>query len=194
MAEYTNYQDWQMAVDRMTAAAYAAAGGGLAFDPRDASLGVGSVMRDEEDESWEVRQVRIQTFQSMMDFIWQDGPDLLKAMKRLLVMTRCGSPTHVLHMDQTEVAVLLNETRSATNARETKVWVEWLEGKGFFGTRTRLHKSDEAKAKYAKGAVGNVSRRGGKAAVRKISILRAEYGADNAPKPNKTKRTKKKRN
>jgi hypothetical protein len=186
MAEYTTYEEWQVAVDRMVAQAYAAGGGGLAFDPREASLGVGAVMRDEEDESWEVRQTRIDTFQAVMDFVWQDGPDLIKAMKRLLVITRCGSPTHVLHMDQTEVAVLLNETRSATNARETRVWVEWLEKKGFFGTRTRLHKSDEAKQKYAAKAMGNVSRKGGRAAVRKISVLRQEYAAENAVKPNKT--------
>jgi hypothetical protein len=191
MAEYTNYEDWQASVDRMVAQAWAAGGGGLAFDPRSAELGVGVVLRDEDDESWETRQVRIDTLQALMDFIWQDGPDLLKAMKRLLVITRCGSPTHLLHMEQTEVAVLLNETRSATNARETAVWVEWLEGKGFFGTRTRLHKSDEAKAKYKAGAMGNVSRMGGKAAVRKISVLREQYGRENrAPKtkkPNKRK-------
>jgi hypothetical protein len=191
MAEYTTYEHWQLAVDRMVADNWAKTGGGLAFDPRNSELGVGAVMRDDEDESWETRQVRIDTFQALMDFVWQDGPDLIKAMKRLLVITRCGSPTHVLHMEQTEVAVLLNETRSATNARETDVWVQWLENKGFFGTRTRLHKSDATKVKYAQAAMGNVSRRGGKAAVKKISVLRNEYAASNGvAKPNKPNKRK----
>jgi hypothetical protein len=187
MAEYTSIEEWQLAVDRMVAEVWAANGGGMAFDPRDLDLGVGAVMRDDEDATWEVRQDRVATFQRLMDFIWQDGPDLIKAMKRLLVITRCGSPTHLMHMDQTDVAVLLNETRAATNAREMRVWCEWLEERGFFGTRTRQHKSVEARAKYSAAAVGNVSRTGGKAAVRKISVLREKYAAANgAAKPKKT--------
>lgn len=193
MAEYTSFEDWQREVDRRTAEVWAANGGGLAFDPINPEIGVGAVLNDGGDEeAWELREARMRCFQGLMDFIWADGPNPIAALKRLFVITRCGSPGHLAFMTQTDVAALLNETRAATQAREERVWETWLEKQGFFGTRTRLKKSNEAREKYAAAAKGNVSRKGGQARVRKISVLRKQYAAENGasrPKP-KTKRTK----
>ncbi len=176
MPEFGDFAEWQRAVDDQIAQAWMANGGSLAFDPRNPELGVSHVMQDEEDDGYEVRQARIDTFRRLMDFIWADGPNPLHALRRLMVITRCGSPDHVMRMNQTEVAVLLNETRAATSARELKLWREFMEQRGFFGRYRPLMKSDAARAAYAQAAQGNRNRKGGKRALKKFSALRHERG------------------
>ena len=186
MAEHANFDEWMLAADQAAADAWAASGGSMAFDPTEGDVGVDHVLPADGDElSREERMQRVTTFQALMDFIWNDGPNPIRALKRLFVITRCGSPTHLAHMSQTEVAVLLNETRAATCEREKDVWEEFLSERGFFGTKRPLKKSDEARQKYAAIQKGNVSRKGGRARLRKITALRQQH----APKPKKkTKR------
>jgi len=194
MAEHLDLQDWLAAADLRAAEVWEENGGALAFDPLRPELGVDHVFPDDEEEedAAELARVRGLVFQNLMDFVWADGPCLLKAMKRLYVITRHGSPTHLAHMTQSDVAVLLNETRAATNAREMRVWEEFLASLGFFGTRRPLKKSDAARAKYAKAATGNVSRKGGRAAVRKISVLREQHPEQAKAKRRTNRRPKRK--
>ena len=171
--EFETFQEWKQAVDAVMAQAWDAAGGGLAFDPRNPELGVAHVLRDDEEEGWETRQARLQTFAKIMDFVWKDGVTPWLAFKNFCVLSRCGSPGHVVHVEQVEMAVLLNEGRAATSAREQALWQEFLIKAGCFkGSKRPLMKSAESKGKYAKAQAGNVCRKGGKRARRKFSALR----------------------
>jgi len=172
--QFESFQEWQVAVDQRIAQVWAQNGGGLAFDPMNPDLGVAHVLHDDASNDIEVREARLRTFQELMDFIWADGPNPIAALKRLFAITRCGSPQHLAFMTQSDVAVLLNEVRAATQSREERVWEKFLEGEGFVGTRGRLKKSDEARDKYAQVQKGNHNRRGGKKAVRKFSLLRQQ--------------------
>lgn len=177
---FNNLQEWEEAVNKRTAQVWMQNGSALAFDPLNPELGVTHVLPDDEDA--EMRETRLRTFQALMDFVWADGSNPIAALKRLFVITRYASPGHLMHMNQSDVAVLLNETRAATQLREKKVWEDFLKRTGFLGTRTRLQKSDEAREAYQQVQQGNACRYGGKAAVRKYSALRTK-------KPNKkTKR------
>jgi len=178
MAAFETFEEWQAAVDRQTAETWQRNGGGLAFDPINPGIGVGHVLHDDEEDDWETRQARVDTFQRLMDFLFAEGPNPLKAMRRLYVLARCASPQHVAHMNQTEMAVLLNETRAATCEREQRLWERMLERLGFFGTRRPLKKSDGARASYAETAKGNHSRLGGKKAERRLSLLRRKMTKD----------------
>ena len=169
---YSTFEEWRVAVDQQTAALWKENGGALAFNPLTGELDVGHVMRDDEEDSWEVREAALRTFQRLMDFIWAEGPCIMKAMARLATITHCGSPHHLLAMNESELALLLNEPRGTTNARRQRVWEQFLAEKGFFGTRRAGHKSDEGRDAYAKRAEGNVNRLGGKKAARKFSALR----------------------
>ncbi|MBB5038246.1 hypothetical protein [Prosthecobacter dejongeii] len=187
--EYTSYADWQRAVDQKIAEVWALNGGGLAFDPVNPEMGISHVMHDDDSLEVEIREARVRTFQELMDFIWAGGPNPVAALKRLFVITRCGSPQHLAFMSQTDVAVLLNETRAATQSREEKHWEKYLEELGFFGTRTRLKKNDGARETYKELRKGNVSRLGGKAALKKFSVLRQKHGT---PKKTTTQKAKRK--
>lgn len=184
MAEYQDFREWNEAVDHQIAQAFMANGGSLAFDPRNPELGVAHVFHEGEDDGYEVRQARIDTFQRMMDAIWAEGPHPIKALRRLYLLTRCGSPQHVAMMTQTSVAVLLNETRAATSARE-QGWLEFMAEHGFFGKRPGM-KGQVAKKTYAAAAKGNRNRKGGKQAIKKFSVLREEHA--------KSKRKRKRKN
>lgn len=173
MAEYGSFDEWQEAVEKAIAQTWMANGGALAYDPINPSLTAGHVLHDDDEEEWEIRDARMDVFRRLMDFIWADGANPLNALKRLLVLTRCGSPTHLAWMDQTDVAKLLNETRAATSAREIALWQNFIVAKGFFkGSKRPLMKSERAKKVYAAKAAGNVNRKGGKRARKKFSVLR----------------------
>lgn len=173
MAEFETFGEWLEQVEKVIAQNWMANGGSLSYDPTNPGLGVGHVMRDNEEEGWEVREARLDVFSRLMDFIWADGQNPLNALKRLLVLTRCGSPTHIAWMEQNDVAKMLNETRAATSAREIKLWQKLIVEAGFFkGSKRPLMKSVGAKLVYAAAAAGNVNRRGGKRARKKFSVLR----------------------
>jgi hypothetical protein len=174
VAEFHDFNEWQVAVENQIAQAFMANGGALAFDPVNPSLGVSHVFHEEDDDGYEIRRARIDVFQRLMDFIWAGGLNPIQAFKRMLVITRCGSPQHLAHMDQTDVAVLLNETRAATSTRELAVWQEFMRAKGFFGKRPGM-KGEDAKRTYAAAAKGNRNRKGGKKAIAKFSVLREEH-------------------
>lgn len=175
---YATFEEWRVAVDRQTADLWKENGGALAFNPVTGDMDVGHVLRDDEEESWEVREAALRTFQRLMDFIWAEGPCIMKAMARLATITHCGSPHHLLAMNESELALLMNEPRGTTNARRMRVWEEFLESKGFFGTRRPNQKSDEGREAYKKRAAGNVNRLGGKKAARKFSALRKRQGPE----------------
>lgn len=180
---FETFQEWQDAVDKRIAQVWMQNGGGLSFDPVNPELGVGHVLHDDDALTQEVREARLATFQELMDFVWAEGPNPMAALKRLFAITRCGSPQHLAFMTQSDVAILLNETRAATQSREERVWEKFLEGEGFVGTRGRLKKNDAARATYAQKQKGNHNRQGGVKATKKFSVLRhqAKQKQNDAP-------------
>ncbi len=168
---HEDYQSWQRAVDQMTAQVWMQAGGGLAFDPINPELGIRHVTDGIEDADDETRHAMADMLSRMFDFVWAEGPCLLKASKRWYALTRYFSPQHLAHMNQTEVAIILNEPSGSTSAREMRV-EKWLKEKGFFGTGLAFKKSAEARGSYARRAAGNLNRKGGKKTRKKISVLR----------------------
>jgi len=175
VAEFQDAREWLEAVEKQIAQVFMANGGALSFDPYNPELGVGHVFHEDDDDGFEVRRARIDTFQRFMDFIWAEGPNPIRALRRLFVITRCGSPTHLAMMNQTDVAVLLNETRAATSARELALWQPLMQNGGFFGVKRPGMKGEGAKKTYAAAAVGNHNRKGGKKAIAKFSVLREEH-------------------
>jgi len=182
---YETFAEWEAAVNFRIAQVWAQNGGGMVFDPINAEIGVGDLMHDDESLEIEVREAKLLTFQNLMDFIWADGPNPIAALKRLFVITRMGSPGHLGYMSQSDVAVLMNETRAATQSREERVWEKFLEQRGFVGTRAALKKGDAARATYREIQQGNVCRKGGEKARKKYSVLR------NAEKTNQKNNKKK---
>lgn len=183
--EFENFDDWRHAVDERTAQVWAANEAALEFDPwHRPGLGVEHATHGLADHSdAALHAVRLDVFQRLMDFLWAEGPDPLRMMRRAFVLTRCGSPQHLAHMNQTDVSVLLNETRAATSARELKVWRSFLIERGFFGgTKRPLMKGQQARATYHEAAQGNHNREGGKKAIRKYSVLREEHAKSQATK------------
>ena len=168
---FESYHDWREAVDRKTAEVWAQNQGAMVFDPINPEMGVSHVLAPDE-ETEETMEAYKRGLRKMMDWVWSGGPSLIEACKRLYVLTRHVSPQHIGFMNQSDVAVLLNETRAATQAREERVWERFLEEQGFLGTRTRLKKSNGARAIYAEKAKGNSNRVGGKKAKKKFSALR----------------------
>lgn len=185
MAEYHSFDDWQTAVEKQIAQAWMANGSSLSFAPWDREIGVGHVLQEGEDDGFEIRQARIDTFQRLMDFIWADGANPIHALRRLFVITRCGSASHLALMNQTEVAVLLNETRAATSTRELKLWQAFMRDRGFFGVKRPGMKGEGAKKAYAARAAGNRNRKGGKKAIAKFSVLREEHAKSKRKKNHK---------
>lgn len=185
-----NFDDWRAAVDKRTAQAWQANQAALEWDPWNRpELDAGHVLQglaDHSDE--ELHAVRLDVFQRLMDFLWAEGPNPLHMMRRAFVLTRCGSPAHLVYMNQTDVSVIMNETRAATSARELKLWRAFLIERGFFGgTKRPLMKGQKARLAYKEAAQGNHNREGGKKAVRKYSVLREEHARSHAKRKSKSK-------
>jgi hypothetical protein len=166
--DHNDFDAWMKAADAEVCMAWQQMQGeGVPYpEPIDVSASdVIDAPIDEEDAT----VVRSRTLRLMMDFIWAEGPLPLKAFKRLIHITYNIAPARLYHMNQTQLARILNETRAAFSARDMRVWEEFLEDQGFFGTRHHGKKGNEARKRYAKDKKGNNSRKGGKRQARKFT-------------------------
>jgi len=125
-----------------------------------------------------VRTARLLTVRAMIRHIWQGAVTPWQMMKHALAITRAYALPQLKGINQTELAVLLNETRQATSARERKLHDELLERWGVRGYKPDGGlKSEAARAKYAAVQRGNTSRRKGQRRQRREQILRGGRGA-----------------
>lgn len=171
---FTDRDEWEAAVDAVSLEAWREAG-------REEELTKPSwvtmaqvldepALHEAEDfENW--KRYRVIVVAQMMNFLWADGPHPIKALKRLFAITRRISPQHLCAMTLDQVAILLNETRQATQTREERVVEDLLKKLGFKAKAAR-GKDAEARAKYSQQRKGTKSRLGGKKAFRKYSALR----------------------
>lgn len=106
----------------------------------------------------EIQQCRVNTVRGMLRYLWHGGLNPWEAMKRLLGMTREVACHLIGGVTQTEVALILDETKAATSAREGQLEA-LLKKWGVRGFRlVGGKKTDEAKAIYRQVQKGNRSR------------------------------------
>ncbi|MFK5920933.1 MAG: hypothetical protein QM496_02035 [Verrucomicrobiota bacterium] len=118
--------------------------------------------RDMEDELKELLiAARVEALRAVVRFVWQGARNPWGAFKNFAALCRRTCPDIMQGTSLTQMAVILNETKSATGAREKRVIVEFMEKWGAVGTHVPGGKSKEACKKYAAVQMGNCSRRGG---------------------------------
>ena len=106
----------------------------------------------------EIHQTRLNTVRGMLRYFWDGGLNPWQAMKRLLGATREAANELIGGVSQTEVAMILGETKAATSAREKKL-EDLLKRWGVRGYRLAGGtKSDESREVYRKLRKGNKSR------------------------------------
>lgn len=169
-------EEWENAVDQLSLQAWREAGREGELE-RPSWVTMADVLDEpaegeaEEFEDW--KKFRVIVVAELMNFLWADGPHPIKALKRLFAITRRISPHHLCSMTLDQVAILLNETKQATQTREERVVEDLLKGLGFKATKAPRGKSAEARETYSKLRKGSKSRLGGKKAMRKYSALRS---------------------
>jgi len=172
---FEDRQEWESAVDKVSLEAWTEAGRKDELE-RPSWVTMGDVLDSpapDEDEFEDWKKYRALVIDEFLKFVWADGPHPMKALKRLFAITRRICPEHLSRMTLDQVAILLNETKQATQTREERVVEDLLKGLGFKSTKAPRGKSDEARANYSKLRKGSKSRLGGKKAMRKYSALRS---------------------
>lgn len=140
-------------------------------DPEEAAL----LLQDKMQAA--VRTARLLTVRAMIRHIWQGAVTPWEMMKHALAITRAYALPQLRGINQTELALLLNETRQATSARERRLHDELLERWGVRGYKPDGGlKSEAARAKYAAVQRGNTSRRKGQRRQRREQILSGRPG------------------
>jgi hypothetical protein len=124
----------------------------------------------------EIQQARVNTVRGMLRYFWHGGLNPWEAMKRMLATTREVACHLIGGVTQTEVALILDETKAATSAREGQLEA-LLKKWGVRGFRlVGGKKTDEAKAIYRQVQQGNKSREKGERRKR-AEALRGGGGA-----------------
>lgn len=124
----------------------------------------------------EIQQARVNTVRGMLRYFWHGGLNPWEAMKRLLGVTREVACHLIGGVTQTEVALILDETKAATSAREGQLEA-LLKKWGVRGFRlVGGKKTDEAKAIYRQVQKGNKSRKKGERRKRAEALRRAGSG------------------
>lgn len=172
---FNDREEWESAVDKVSLTAWQQAGREEELTNKSwvtlkPCLEEPAPNEAEEFEQW--KKYRVIVLAQFLDYLWADGPHPIKALKRLFAATRRIFPDRLCNMTLEQVAILLNETRQATQTREERVVEDLLKGLGFKTTKAPRGKSAEARANYSKQRKGTKSRLGGKKAKRKLSALR----------------------
>jgi len=107
----------------------------------------------------EILEVRLNTFRTLLRYLWQDARSPWDAMKTLLAATRLAASHLIRGASQTDVAFLLVETKAATRAREKMRVEELLKTWGVQGFHLEGgQKSESAREIYRQVQKGNRNR------------------------------------
>lgn len=112
----------------------------------------------------EEMQERVRNWRIFLDYIFQGGiSNPWAAFKNLLAVVRRVNPSYLDGVSQTELGILLNETRAAPSAREIRVVEGLLKRWGVAGFHLLGGtKSETARERCAEAQRGNQNRRLGK--------------------------------
>lgn len=119
--------------------------------------------RDRELDAHE-QQARLDALEVLLDYVWQEGlVDPWQGFKRLVAMTRRVKPSYLRGMTQTEVGIVLRETKAAPSAREKRVVEGILRRFKMLGYHLLGDtKSEETRRRCGEAQKGNTNRRGGR--------------------------------
>ncbi len=121
----------------------------------DEELLAGLLRKEIDSEIHEVRLITVRTF---LRYLWEGARNPWDAAKKLLAATRLAAKQLIRGISQTEVALILGETKAATRAREKKQ-EELLERWGAKATHFEgAQKSPSARATYSRVQRGNRNR------------------------------------
>lgn len=172
MGLFDNPDDHRRAVDEVSLKAWerSSEGRALRFDPTEQNVDLDEV-KEELTRSDKIAVARF--IQRFMDFIWQDGPRIERATKRLYIITREFSPDHLLRMNNTEIGILCNDTRQTMSARRkvVKRGLEKLLSDPSYAPKAKFSGAKTAVAKYKQAQRGNNNRTGGIAERRKYASV-----------------------
>lgn len=119
-----------------------------------------------------VRNARLVTVRAMIRHIWQGALNPWQMMKHALAITRAYAQKQLRGITQTELSMLLNETRQATNTRERTLHDQLLERWGVKGYKPDGGlKSETARAAFKRAATGNRNRATAERKRRKQKLL-----------------------
>ena len=117
-------------------------------------------LRD-ESVSEEEAATREETFNSLLDFVFRDGPHPGVVMRRLYATAWAFRKDLIGDMSQRDLAKMFEETPGAMSWRVNRMFTDYFKSAGIRG-RLAGQKPLEAVAKYAEAAKGNQNRKGGK--------------------------------
>lgn len=107
-------------------------------------------------------QHRHLTLQSILDYCYGDGPDILKVAERLFILARTASSEHVWNMRQADMARLFGQLRQNWQTIEEKLIEDLITRYSRTEFINSGGKSAGARANYKAGKKGNTSRKRGK--------------------------------
>lgn len=113
--------------------------------------------REAQEFTDEEQAIRAEAVAAMINWIWEAGPDLLRAAKRLTTYTRLYRPELVLNMSCDEAGALFGQGKAAESAR-VGVVEDTLRRAGYRHTKLPSNKSESACRKMAVAQKGNKHR------------------------------------
>lgn len=116
------------------------------------------VAREAVGHTADEHAVRAEAIDDWLAWIFEDGPDLERAAKRLFSFVRSYRPDLIRNMSGAEISALFNQTRAAESARTRKITEATLKKAGYRCTALPFQKSASARAKFSKAQMGNRNR------------------------------------
>lgn len=106
----------------------------------------------------------LEAWGAFLTILFAEGASPLKVLKRLFAFVWAVRRELLVNMTQTELGLLMGETRAAVSHRVNVVYSDYLKRMGFRGTRLPGQKSETSRETFARKAAGNTSRASGRKA------------------------------
>lgn len=116
------------------------------------------VQRAGEDDAL----VYVEAWRAFLEILFATGPRPDRVMKRLFALVWAVNRERLANMSQTDLALMMKETRAATQLRIRLLYTDFLKSRGFRGTRVPGQKSETASRISAAKAKGNTNRKSGR--------------------------------
>lgn len=116
------------------------------------------VAREEGAHTDDEHAMRAEAIDAWLSWLFEDGPSLDRATKRLYSFARAYRPDLLRNMSGAEIAALFGQTRAAESARTRKVTETTLKKAGYKCTALPFQKSEAARMKCSLAQMGNRNR------------------------------------
>lgn len=112
----------------------------------------------------ELQQARRNTQAALLNFLFEDGPDMLRVLERLFIFTRAARMDAVWRMSQTEMAAMFGHTRQNWQLKEKALIEELVQRWGRAEFVKGGGKKYSARVAYSMDRKGNHNRKSGRLA------------------------------